>query len=106
MTTHIDDLYYERLPRDEYIRMFNSIYEFQNEIIDHANRTSLLWTIGIDSDGDEVDCLNLQFEFPDRNPSRVDFPIFSIRSITGASLYARYIRAMECTSPIEEGVAH
>jgi len=96
MTIHIDELYRERLQPDEYIRMINSIFEFRWETrqpVDPPDKTSLLWAIGINSDGDEVDCLSLRFEFPGKNPSSVVFPLVNTRGITSASLFARYITA-------------
>ena len=96
MIVHIDNLYYERLQPDEYRRITNSIFEFRwqtRHSIGLQDKTSLLWKIGVNSDGDEVDCLSLQFVVSGRNPEEVEFPILSTRDITGASLYARYIRA-------------
>jgi hypothetical protein len=104
MKIHIDPLYRENLTIVEYDSINAAIVEFLDAAIGLysivPSKLSLLWVIGIDSDGDGVDCLSLRFEFPDRNPSRVDFPICNTRGITGASIFARFIRAMRYESQL------
>lgn len=97
MIIHIDSLYGSRLHGDDFDRINRAIKEFldaANELIcGSSNELNLLWVIGTDMDGFEVDCLTIQFVISGRSPEKVEFPILSTRGITGASLYARYIRA-------------
>ena len=97
MIVHIDDLYGSQLHGDEFDRINRSIQEFLDEADDpicgSSNELNLLWRIGTKRNGFEVDYLTLQFVIAGRDPEKVEFPILSTRGITGASLYARYIRA-------------
>jgi hypothetical protein len=106
MNVFVDRLYQDCLIESEHERLSNAVLECCDAANDlYGNNSDLLhlmWTLGVDRDGDKVDCLSLQFNLDDRSPSSVNFPIINTRRITGATLLVKYMRALEYTKPDEK----
>ena len=100
MMIHIDPLYEQHMEPSEYDELRRAMYDFGLAALQydkrlHDQKASLLWVTGTNSNGVKVDVLSLEFEFPDYSPSKMKFPILTIRGFTALDLFLYYLKALD-----------